>query len=76
MLFFRSEEALNQWCQSTNNPRRPTATLPQLWQMAQHWYATRLTLEARRPKPDEIRHIFASIELTDPFWDPKADSFT
>lgn len=75
MLFFRSEEALDEWCRSNQKPRRPTATLPQLWQMAQHWYANRLTLEARRPKPDEIRQIFASIGLTDPFWDPKADSF-
>ncbi|HWH57907.1 MAG TPA: hypothetical protein VN682_09765 [Terriglobales bacterium] len=50
------------------------------WQLvagsfAQHWYANRLTLEAHKPKPEEIRHIFADIGLEDPFWDPKADMF-
>lgn len=42
--------------------------------MAQHWYATRVTLEARRPKPEAARQIFAGIGLTDPFWNPQADT--
>ena len=75
MLFFRSEDALNTWCAAHEYPRRPTATLPQLWQMAVAWYSTRLSPQARRPGPDEIRQIFARIGLTDPFWDPRADKF-
>lgn len=75
MLFFRSEDALNTWCAAREHPRRPTATLPQLWQMAVAWYSTRLSPQARRPGPDEIRQIFARIGLTDPFWDPRADKF-
>jgi len=75
MLFFRSEDALDQWCKVRQLPRRPTATLPQLWQMAVAWYANRLSAQARRPDANEIRQIFAQIGLTDRFWDPRADSF-
>ena len=75
MLFFRSEEALSDWCKARQVPQRPTATLPQLWQMAVAWYANRLSPDARRPDANEIRQIFARIGLTDPFWDPQADKF-
>ena len=75
MLFFRSEEALDAWCNTNRHPRRPTATLPQLWQMAEAWYSNRLSPQARRPDASEIRQIFARIGLTDAFWDPQADTF-
>jgi hypothetical protein len=75
MLFFRSEDAVNEWCEARRLPRRPTVTLPQLWQMAVAWYANRLSPQARRPDAEEIRRIFARIGLTDAFWDPRADRF-
>jgi hypothetical protein len=75
MLFFRSEDALDEWCGAGHHPRRPVVTLPQLWQMAQAWYSNRLSPQARRPDSNEIRQIFARIGLTDPFWDPQADRF-
>jgi len=75
MLFFRSEDALDEWCKARQHPRRPTVTLPQLWQMAVAWYANRLSPQARRPDANEIRQIFARIGLRDPFWDPRADRF-
>lgn len=75
MLFFRSEDALNGWCSARQYPRRPTATLPQLWQMAVAWYSNRLSAQARRPDSSEITQIFARIGLTDTFWDPRADRF-
>ena len=75
MLFFRSEDALHDWCGGTGHPRRPTATLPQLWQMAVAWYGNRLSPQARRPDAAEIRQIFGRIGLADPFWDPQADRF-
>ena len=75
MLFFRSEDVLDEWCNAGRYPRRPTATLPQLWQMAMAWYANRLSVQAHRPDANEIRQIFARIGLTDTFWDPRADRF-
>ena len=47
--------------------------MDQLWGMATHWYASRLTPEARRPGPDEMRRIFADLGLTGPFWDPQGE---
>jgi hypothetical protein len=73
MLLFRSEETVNHWCAAHNVSRRPLVSLEQLWQLAVHWYANRLTVESRRPAPDKMVSIFASLGLTGPFWDPKSD---
>jgi hypothetical protein len=75
MLLFRSEETVNAWCAAHNISRRPLVNLEQLWQLALHWYANRLTIESRRPAPDEIVSIFASLGLTGAFWDPKSDQW-
>jgi hypothetical protein len=75
MLLFRSEETVHLWCETRKIPRRPLISLEQLWQLAVHWYANRLTVESRRPAPDEMVSIFASIGLTGPFWDPKSDQW-
>jgi hypothetical protein len=70
MLFFRSEERLDEWCATRGFPKRPVVTLAQLWTLSQRWYATRLDATARRPSPDEMRAIFTEIGLEGPFWDP------
>jgi hypothetical protein len=75
MLLFRSEETVDLWCARNKVPRRPLINLNQLWQLAVHWYANRLTVESRRPGLDEMMSIFASIGLTGPFWDPKSDQW-
>jgi hypothetical protein len=75
MLLFRSEETVRLWCAAHQIPQRPLINLEQLWQLAVHWYANRLTVESRRPAPDEMLSIFASIGLTGPFWDPKSDQW-
>ena len=72
MLLFRSEETVNRWCEARDLPRRPLISLNQLWQLAVAWYANRLTVESRRPGPNEMVEVFASIGLTGPFWDPYA----
>jgi L-amino acid N-acyltransferase YncA len=73
MLLFRSEETVNAWCAANYTPRRPLVNLEQLWQLAVTWYGSRLTVESRRPGPNEMVSIFASLGLTGPFWDPKSD---
>jgi hypothetical protein len=72
MLLFRSEETVNRWCEARDLPRRPLISLDQLWELAVAWYANRLTVESRRPGPNEMVEVFASIGLTGPFWDPYA----
>jgi len=75
MLFFRSEERAREWCAERDLPLRPLVTIDQLWAMATTWYANRLEADSRRPKPDEIRGIFARIGLEGDFWDPRSDTF-
>jgi Alkylmercury lyase len=75
MLFFRSEELVEAWCQARGIAPRPVVTMAQLWELAVAWYANRLSAEARRPAPAEMRQIFARIGLSDPFWDPQGDTF-
>ena len=54
---------------------RPLVTMEQLWRLATTWYSTRLQPDSRRPRPDEMRAIFAGIGLTGDFWDPASDVF-
>jgi hypothetical protein len=75
MLLFRSEETVREWCRANGVPQRPILNLDQLWYLAVTWYANRLTLESRRPGPDEMVEIFARVGLEGPFWDPKADQW-
>ena len=75
MLFFRSEEAVRSWCGARGVEPGPQATLPQIWALSVGWYGNRLSPDARRPQPDEIRRIFDAAGLTEPAWDPLADRF-
>ena len=73
MLLFRSEENVQHWCRQLQLPVRPLINLDQLWFLATTWYGNRMTLESRRPKPDEMVEIFSQIGLSGPFWDPHSD---
>ena len=75
MLLFRSEETVTQWCKARGLPKRPGINLNQLWYLAMTWYENRLTVESRRPGPDEMVEIFARVGLEGPFWNPKADQW-
>ncbi len=75
MLFFRSEETVDQWCAAQNLPKRPIISLDQLWYLADPLYGNRLTIESRRPAANEMVRIFARVGLVGPFWDPQADAW-
>jgi hypothetical protein len=68
MLLFRSEKHVDRWSRDHGVPRRPLVSLDQLWKLALAWYENRLTVESRRPGPDEMEHIFAEVGLEGPFW--------
>jgi len=76
MLSFRSEDTVRTWCAARGLPQRPIITLDQLWHLAVTWYANRLTVESRRPAPEEMVGIFEAVGLRGPFWDPKSDVWT
>lgn len=75
MVFFRSEEHARAWCEERGLSLQPLVGIDRLWRLASTWYATRLDANARRPKPDEMRAIFAGIGLVGEFWDPQSDRF-
>ena len=75
MLFFRSEEQVDNWCRAHNTTKKPLVSLDQLWQLAVAWYDNRLDRDARRPRPDEMRQIFSAVGLEGSFWDPQRDDF-
>jgi hypothetical protein len=75
MLFFRSEERVRAWCAARSTPVRPLVSIAQLWVLATTWYSTRLQEDSRRPRPEEMRRIFAGLGLEGDFWDPRSDSF-
>ncbi len=75
MLFFRSEERIQEWCFDRAVPVGPAVTMSQLWGLATTWYSTRLEDHSRRPQPDEMVTIFADLGLTGDFWDPGSDVF-
>ena len=75
MLFFRSEEQVQAWCVAHKVPMRPLVSVDQLWKLATTWYSTRLQENSRRPKPEEMRGIFAGLGLEGDFWDPTSDRF-
>jgi hypothetical protein len=75
MLFFRSEELVQEWCAAQGYLVQPLVTIDQLWRLAVTWYSTRLQENSRRPQPDEMRDIFSGLGLKGDFWDPQSDRF-
>ena len=68
MLFFRSEEHVDNWCRKKKIAKGSVFSLEQGWQLAQQWYHDRLELKWRRKTPDETQAVFESIGLTGDFW--------
>ena len=68
MLFFRSEEALDQWLVSKQAERGAAFTIPQLWELSQRWYQDRLSLEYHGRTLEQVQEIFKEVGLTSEFW--------
>jgi hypothetical protein len=65
MLLFRSEEHIARW----SDPRGAVLSLQKAWKLAQAWFGVDRRLpQWRRRTPDEIRELFASLDLTGDFW--------
>lgn len=72
MLFFRSEDLVRKWCSDRRVTMGPVVRMDQLWKLSTTWYGNRLSPDARRPGPAEMRETFASLGLSGKFWDPEA----
>jgi hypothetical protein len=68
MLFFRSEEALEEWLTAHQRRRGAVLTLPQLWQLTQPWYRDRLSPDFHGRSGEQVQEIFRQAGLTSEFW--------
>jgi hypothetical protein len=68
MLFFRSEEALNEWLASKNAARGATFSIPQLWDLSQRWYNNRMSPDYHGRTIEQAQAIFQDVGLTSEFW--------
>jgi hypothetical protein len=68
MLFFRSEEILNQWLASKHAKRGAVLSIPQLWELSQRWYHNRMSPEYHGRTMEQVQEIFNEVGLTSSFW--------
>jgi hypothetical protein len=69
MLLFRDEEHVARWCRQWKLPHGATLTLDSAWRLAQAWFsADRGAPHWQRPAVTEVETLFASLDLTTPFW--------
>lgn len=69
MLFFRSEEHIDRWCETWHQPRGYALTLPKCWALAKAWYGGgRTAPDWRRRTAEETRAVFEELGLTGEFW--------
>jgi hypothetical protein len=68
MLFFQSEEWLNEWLISKRVERGAVLSVPQLWDLSQRWYQDRLSPEFHGRTAEQVQRIFRELGLTSEFW--------
>jgi hypothetical protein len=69
MLFFRSEEHIDAWCETWRLKRGAVIPIEQGWDLARKWYSEdRRDPEWRRRTPEEAEAVFESTGLRSDFW--------
>ena len=68
MLFFRSEDALNEWLSANKIAPGHVFTVPQLWNLSQRWYRNRMSPDFHGRTLEQVQEIFNEFELTSEFW--------
>jgi len=70
MLFFRSEELLNEWLASRQLERGAVLSISKLWELSQRWYHNRMSPEYHGRNMEQVQEIFKEVGLTSGFWQP------
>ena len=70
MLFFQSEEKLNEWLTSNRAQRGAVLSIPKLWELSQRWYQNRMSPDYHGRTTEQVQEIFAELGLTSAFWQP------
>jgi hypothetical protein len=68
MLFFQSEETLNEWLASRKAEAGAVFSIRQLWELSQRWYQDRMSPEYHGRTVEQVQEIFTELGLTSTFW--------
>jgi hypothetical protein len=68
MLFFRSEESLEEWLASNHAQRGAVLSIPKLWELSQHWYYNRMSPDYHGRTVEQVQEIFKEVGLSSEFW--------
>jgi hypothetical protein len=69
MLYFRSEEHVDNWCSLWRLERGAVLPIDLGWQLARVWYGEdRRHAQWRRRTAGEVEAVFTSLGLTGDFW--------
>jgi hypothetical protein len=68
MLFFRSEDALQEWLASHHAERGAVLSVQQLWDLSQPWYENRMSPEFHGRTAEQAQEVFREAGLTSAFW--------
>ena len=68
MLFFQSEEILREWLGSRAVERGAVLSIPQLWELSQCWYHTRMSPDYHGRTLEQVQEILREVGLTSEFW--------
>ena len=68
MLFFRSEEDMEQWKGTRGVAGGEILSLAKIWELSQIWYGKRLERDFHGRSSEEAEGIFRGVGLTSGFW--------
>jgi|ThiBio_1000_plan_1041568.scaffolds.fasta_scaffold136432_1 hypothetical protein len=68
MVLLRSEEDVDEWCRTHNEPRGAVLPLDQAWQLSLAYFGDRLDPHYRGHSGNQFRTMFRGIGLDSGFW--------
>ena len=68
MLFFQSEENLNEWLAFQKVEGGAVLSIPKLWELSQRWYRNRMSPEYHGRTVEQVQGIFKELGLISEFW--------
>jgi hypothetical protein len=68
MLFFQSEETLNEWLVAQGTQRGVVLSISQLWDLSQRWYKDRMSPDYHGRTIEQAQEIFKGLGLRSEFW--------
>ena len=72
MLFFRTEDEIDQWSARHDIPKGDIQTVEKVWQFSKKWYGNHLNPEWTKWTKEEAKAMFEAYGLTHPIWELEA----